>query len=73
MTFFAEYNPPRCGKEKESTQHSAKTVHRKGPEDRKESKGKLKDNFVSSTIRALNTPQRRSLATFAPFAVQFLC
>jgi hypothetical protein len=32
----------------------------------------LQGNFASSMIRALTTPQRRSLATFAPFAVQFL-
>jgi hypothetical protein len=32
----------------------------------------LQGNFASSMIRVLTTPQRRSLATFAPFAVQFL-
>jgi len=64
MMFFAEYNPLRCGKSKESTQQSVFSTqpgrfNRKGRKDRKEWKGiarqfrKFDDPRVNHTTMAV--------------------
>jgi len=54
-----------------SLQHSAKTAYRKGRKDRKEWKG-IARQFRKFDDPRVNHTTQRSLATFAPFAVQFL-
>jgi hypothetical protein len=66
MMFFAEYNPLRCGKEKEkafSNQLSA--FSQDGLPQR--TQRPLRVEFRTSMIRALTTAQRRP-SIFAPFA-----